>query len=1193
MQGEKVQIFIQLGLTLRMIRFLSLQAIWIIYFLFNPIALRGQYFFKKLTEENGLSDNRVTCFLKDKTGFLWIGTRNGLNRYDGHSFRIFKPASGNSISNEVINDIVQDSSGKLWVATMAGLNIYDPATNQWETIMPDPKASHLGIPSPVIWDLDTDKYNKIWIVSDVWEFSVYDPVLKKFAYYNWPSFRDQKKFESFAPYRSIQKIVPKNENEWWLGTTIGLFSLDIKSGEFQFYGGGYGDNIIDIKYDKANRQVFIVTESGNLFCYDERNNLYKGIKINQQSYPVVHWNKNKLQKDILLMPHHRGMIELNTVIGKAILITHQAALSSSLLPGETRNIYTDNTGIVWVGTGNGINYYNSRNLIADFIPLTVASDKESTDQMSAAMYDAMDGRYYIASVQSKELFVIDDSTGQITSINSIDGKPLSGCTNICTDGQNNPWLLTETNVYRYDREKKQFHLFPTPTNNEKVIFQDFIEDKEGNYWLATWHNGLYQYKTKEKTFRRFTGKDHISNRNISSLINDPVDSAVWIGTFEHGIFRYDLRSGAIINYTEDPANPDYRQLILIRDIEADASGKLWLTTVGGGLYIYRRGYSYEKSFEQITPKKGLMHSSYFSITTDRTNRLWLLSGKGLSVVDSAGKFLYEAENHPVLGFANYAPAMTYPKRIFYNKINNELLVPVAGGLMLYYLDKEIPSGSFPIVFTDISVDGNSVIHEADYIAKKKIDISYHSNSMSFQFAALNYDARGDMQYEYKLHENDVEWKPAGISGTVNFPNLSSGHYTFMIRAKDINGNISGIASLSFFIRPPFWKTAWFIAAIIVLLSAVLFFWIRSLQRKLKAEMILNYFATSLYGQNTVDDIFWDVAKNCISQLRFEDCVIYLYQPQKRSLIQKAAYGPKNPEKHEIANPMEIPYGKGITGIVAASEKPVIVKDTRKDDRYIVDDQPRRSEIAVPIFVEGKLFGVIDSEHSRKNFYTGWHVRLLEKIAGICSNKISKYLVAEKVRTDIARDLHDEMGSTLTSINIMSTLALQQTGTDAISTNLQKIKNYSGDMMESMSDIVWAINPLNDSMDRMILRMRELAEELLEPARINYSFREEGMVNALTLDVNQRKELYLVFKEAVNNAVKYSSASELLILLKEEAGTLQLQIKDNGTGFDTNKNYSGSGIQNMQSRAGRINAGFQISSSPGNGTSVSVTLPLAE
>jgi signal transduction histidine kinase/ligand-binding sensor domain-containing protein len=1174
-----------------MIRFFFFQVILVAYFfLFSP-PVKGQYFFKKLSEENGLSDNRVTCFLKDRTGFLWIGTRNGLNRYDGHSFKIFKPTGGNSISSEAILDIVQDSSGKIWVGTMAGLNIYDPVTNLWETMMPDGNDPPNGLPSFIIWDLEVGENNKIWIVSDIWSFSMYDPITKKFTYYDWHSFNEQKRFESFPRYRSIQKIVRKNENEWWLGTTIGLFSVDTRSQKFQYYGGGYGDNIMDIQYVKDKGNILLITERGKLFCYDEVMKLYKELPVTQQAYPVLHWNNKSLSINKLLMAHPSGMLEYNTVTNEAILITHSPALSSSLLPGETRRIYTDNTGIVWVGSGNGINYFNRHNNIADFIPLTLSSDKETSDKMSAAIYDATEGKYYVTSIQSKELFIINEHTGLITSINSIGGKPLSPCTNICTDRQNNIWLLTRTSVYRYDRRTKQFTLFSTPTNYKDVIFHDFLEDKKGNYWLATWHNGLYRYNTKEKTFRRFTDADNMFTRNITSLANDPVDSSVWIGTFGVGIFRYDQELDTFINYTEDPSNPDYKQLTLVRDIEADESGKLWLTMVGAGLYMYRRGFPYEKSFIHITSKKGLTHSSYYAIATDHKKRLWLLSEKGLSAIDTSGKLLYEATNHPVLGFANYAPEMIYPKKIFYNKVKNELLVPVAGGLMIYYLDKEVPTVNFPVVFTDIAIEDRSIMYDPEYTAKRNIIIPFHANSLSFQFAALNYDAQGNMQYEYKLHDNDMEWKPAGVSGTLNFPDLSSGRYTLMVRAKDARGNLSGIASLSFFIKPPFWKTAWFIIAVVTALSTIVIFWIRSLQRRLKSEKILNYFATSLYGQNTVDDVFWDVAKNCISQLRLEDCVIYLYQPEKRSLIQKAAYGPKNPEKHEIINTLEIPYGKGIVGTVAATGKPVIVKDTRKDARYIVDDQSRRSEIAVPIFVEKKLYGVIDSEHSRKNFYSRWHLRLLQKIAGICSNKISKYLVAEKVRTDIARDLHDEMGSTLTSINIMSTLALQQVKADAIHNNLQKIKDYSGDMMESMSDIVWAINPLNDSMDRMILRMRELAEELLEPARINYTFQEEGAVKALKLDVNQRKEVYLVFKEAINNAVKYSKASELVILLREQVGSLYLQVKDNGSGFDLSKSYSGSGIQNMRSRAGKINAELQISSAIGQGTLVSVSVPL--
>ncbi|MBL7733427.1 MAG: hypothetical protein JNM88_19825, partial [Chitinophagaceae bacterium] len=119
-----------------------------------------------LTTTNGLSDKRVTCFHQDKKGFMWIGTRNGLNRYDGHSFKIFRPATGNSISGEVINDIAEDSRGRIWVATMEGLNIYDPATGRWNLMQPDDANPQNSLPNYIIWDIFIDEDDIVWIVPD-------------------------------------------------------------------------------------------------------------------------------------------------------------------------------------------------------------------------------------------------------------------------------------------------------------------------------------------------------------------------------------------------------------------------------------------------------------------------------------------------------------------------------------------------------------------------------------------------------------------------------------------------------------------------------------------------------------------------------------------------------------------------------------------------------------------------------------------------------------------------------------------------------------------------------------------------------------------------------------------------------------------------------------------------------------------
>lgn len=388
-----------------------------------------------------------------------------------------------------------------------------------------------------------------------------------------------------------------------------------------------------------------------------------------------------------------------------------------------------------------------------------------------------------------------------------------------------------------------------------------------------------------------------------------------------------------------------------------------------------------------------------------------------------------------------------------------------------------------------------------------------------------------------------------------------------------------------------WITSLEIILILLVIVLPVCLWIRFLHQKIRTGQILTYFATSLYGQNTIDDIFWDLAKNCISQLRLEDCVIYQYNSEKQVLVQRAAFGPKNPQKHEILNPIEIPLGNGIVGTVAKTGKAEIVTDTTKDSRYILDDFPRCSEITVPIIIDGEVFGIIDSEHHRKNYYTKWHLSLLEQMAEICAVKISKYIVEERLRSKIARDLHDEMGSTLTSINIISKMAMEQEANDSTRHQLSKIKDHSSTMMETMSDIVWAINPANDNFEKVLIRMKEFIAEIMEPAGISYFFRVDGDLELLSVNLEQRKDIYMIFKEAVNNAVKYSGATEVNTSIKWTNGMLQMVIMDNGKGFDLNQYSSGNGLKNMKGRAKDMQAEIRIDSIVGSGTSVMLRVPL--
>lgn len=195
---------------------------------------------------------------------------------------------------------------------------------------------------------------------------------------------------------------------------------------------------------------------------------------------------------------------------------------------------------------------------------------------------------------------------------------------------------------------------------------------------------------------------------------------------------------------------------------------------------------------------------------------------------------------------------------------------------------------------------------------------------------------------------------------------------------------------------------------------------------------------------------------------------------------------------------------------------------------------------------------------------------------------------ERMRNTIARDLHDDIGSTLSSINIISQMALKDVNGSA--SHFQRIAHHSSSMMESMSDIVWSINPNNDSLEQVISKMKEFTAEILDPLDIDYTFSGEEHLETIKLDVATRKNLFLIFKETINNAAKYSSANAIKIHFKKENGSLSLIIQDNGKGFDVQSSSSGNGMRNMKERANNLGGKFNLKSSR-EGTEITLSVPL--
>mgnify|MGYP003546873079 FL=1 len=199
-----------------------------------------------------------------------------------------------------------------------------------------------------------------------------------------------------------------------------------------------------------------------------------------------------------------------------------------------------------------------------------------------------------------------------------------------------------------------------------------------------------------------------------------------------------------------------------------------------------------------------------------------------------------------------------------------------------------------------------------------------------------------------------------------------------------------------------------------------------------------------------------------------------------------------------------------------------------------------------------------------------------------------------MRNSISRDLHDDVGATMTSISILSEVAsqkVQQKQTAAANEMMNQIGVSSRLLLQNLDDIIWSINPKNDSVERIVLRMKELAAETMELNKINYQLNFDQQFNNISITMQNRRHLFLIFKEALNNMVKYASCKNAVLSMQIKGHNLILEIKDDGVGFDTKNFIAGNGLANMQQRATEMKATLLVHSTPGKGTTITLHCPL--
>ena len=967
----------------------------------NAVAQQRAYF-NNLTEKDGLSNNRVTCFYKDKTGYIWIGTESGLNLYNGNGWKIYKPSlhQNNYLSNSFITDIEQDAKGSIWVCTRKGLNRIDVAAGTTKVFLPGDTTNSTAISNDLIWDAYPDNDTSIWIAADAREFCRYNPVEKKFYSYDFREHLHKNHIGINSGYHSIFRILPKSVAELWLATTDGIFSFNKQTGEFTLEAAVTLDAITFFYFDERFKKLYCADKEKELYCFDPLKKDMKVVLLQQNKHNGKFIPPYSQEENLLFVPAAEGLAAINEKNEVLYFLTGTAGKENDLLPGKVNCIYKDRQHITWVGTMTGVSKFIP--VLNNNLHLSFPNDLSVKPDLILKnfIYHRPGDEWLIASWRDNIIFVADNKTGIITELQKPVAYRHDTCYAFYACNADSIFIFSTGSLLMYNSRFKKWDkiIFPFPYN--KTIITCMAIDAAGNYWMGNSRKELFIYNPRSRHIWT-PSKAQIGEDATYCLATDVEKNCIWIGTTGYGLIRYNFYTNKFEIIETNNKSKTAIHSFIINEIIPDGKGDIWVATFEGGLAKYKTSLSPDKGFTNYDIFSGLPDDNVYSVAVDEKGGAWFTTIKGIGHIGADGTWK---------GLYNQQSGLPYSK--FRQSIavlpDGKIATVAENNFICFNPSAIIASYNYPVIIDDIFANDTITVINDKLSNQQKFN--YTQNAFTFNFSVLDFISPGAVQYYYMLEGLERDWVFAGKQHSIRYSKLPPGEYTFKVKAKRENGGFyQQEGSFHFYILPPFWKTWWFISLIAFVILILLYVFIKwriksikaveaeklkvqqlnaeQYKNKLELEQIVNYFSSSLINKNTVEDVLSDVANNLIGRLGFVDCIIYLWNSDRTKMIQRAGYGPKG-SLEEIENRhFDVSPGQGVVGYVMQTKEPVFIPDTSKDARYRVDEMERLSEIAVPMNYNDELIGVIDSEHHEKNFFTQQHIQVLSTIATLMATKI--------------------------------------------------------------------------------------------------------------------------------------------------------------------------------------------------------------
>ncbi|TDF42150.1 hybrid sensor histidine kinase/response regulator [Alteromonadaceae bacterium M269] len=803
---------------------------------FHVNAISPKLKFQHLNVENGLSQSTVRSIVRDSQGFLWIGTSDGLNRYDGYKIEIYQHdyEDDSTISRGVVKVLYNDSKGTLWIGTYGGgLNRFDAEKQHFIHYRHDAEDPN-SISNDLITAIEEDSMGRLWVGTRE-GLNLLERSTGKFTRY----LSDESSLGSITN-NDINVIFEDEQKVLWVGTQGGLNKLQENRNGFVHYRGTGGihdglthDEVHALEEDRHGA-LWIGTGDGILNRLDKTRQqiIHIGPKLKNSKYKfdkpvtdILESNDGKLwfghgygggvaRFDITDYESSFEDVGIETYLPKAGLLT----------------IYQDNQGLIWFGTTtSGAIYINPVTEHFNHYQMKKGDTESLNSSATKAIFEDSNKMLWVGTYDGI-LYQFDKKHGQVNQYRHITGDPASLTKGVIKaiheDSQGAIWIATYYGLNRFNRITKQFDRFLPNSTGPNINFGRIFaihEDKQGMLWLGT-EEGLIQFDPILKHFKHYRhiteSNNSLVNNHVSAVIQDQLGN-IWAGT-SNGVSKLDPKSGHFQHYQHSSNNPNSLSSNLISALLEDESGNIWIGTQRGGL---NRLNLVSNTISHYRVKEGLANNMVNAILDDDDGNLWISTNRGLSkLVPATHQFTnYTAEdglqsNEFNMGakFKSKGGELFFGgvngfNRFYPSQIHHDPLAPKLAftNLLIFNEPYSIEKDNQPEDKASVNTKKNpNIVLSKSINTTEELVLSYQQRHFSLEFTALNFISPKRNQYAYKLEGWDKNWISTNYQNRLaTYNNILPGQYKLNVKAANKDGiwNDQGI-SMAITILPPWWAT---------------------------------------------------------------------------------------------------------------------------------------------------------------------------------------------------------------------------------------------------------------------------------------------------------------------------------------------------------------------------------------------------